>query len=138
MADVVTSQTVFDGDRMVVMKFTDVSDGTGEAAVTKVQVSTLNKNQAGMACDRVSIAKIHTSIGGMAVNVQWGASSNVTSFILAAGVHTFNFDRDVALQNNAGAGITGDIKFTTIGAAANSTYSIVLELVKHYATPKDY
>ena len=41
MADAVTSQTLADGPRNVVMKFTNVSDGTGEAAVTKVDVSAL-------------------------------------------------------------------------------------------------
>ncbi len=33
MADAVTSQTLFDGDKHVVMKFTNISDGTGESAV---------------------------------------------------------------------------------------------------------
>ena len=33
MADAVTSQTIFDGERKAIMKFTNVSDGTGETAV---------------------------------------------------------------------------------------------------------
>jgi hypothetical protein len=33
MADTVTSQTIQDGQRKAVMKFTNVSDGTGESAV---------------------------------------------------------------------------------------------------------
>ena len=41
MADAVTSQTLQDGDKSVVMKFTNISDGTGEAAVKKVDVSAL-------------------------------------------------------------------------------------------------
>ena len=32
MADAVTSQTLIDGGKQVVMKFTNVSDGTGESA----------------------------------------------------------------------------------------------------------
>ena len=35
MADVVTTQTIQDGQRKAVMKFTNVSDGTGESAVVK-------------------------------------------------------------------------------------------------------
>ena len=42
MADAVTSQTLFDGDKHVVMKFTNISDGSGESAVKKVDVSELN------------------------------------------------------------------------------------------------
>ena len=35
MADAVTSQTIQDGQRKAVLKFTNISDGTGESAVTK-------------------------------------------------------------------------------------------------------
>ena len=41
MADAVTSQTLIDGDLYAVMKFTNISDGSGESAVTKVDVSAL-------------------------------------------------------------------------------------------------
>ena len=34
MADAVTSQTIVDGDKHAVMKFTNVSDGTGERDCT--------------------------------------------------------------------------------------------------------
>ena len=39
MADAVTSQTLSDGDRTAVMKFTNISDGSGESSVKKVDVS---------------------------------------------------------------------------------------------------
>ena len=42
MADAVASQTILDGPKEVVMKFTNISDGTGESAVTKVDVSALS------------------------------------------------------------------------------------------------
>ena len=41
MADAVTTQTLADGDRIAIMKFTNISDGSGESAVTKVDVSSL-------------------------------------------------------------------------------------------------
>ena len=46
MADVVTSQTIQDGQKTAILKFTNVSDGSGEAAVKKVDVSALNANRA--------------------------------------------------------------------------------------------
>ena len=48
MADAVTSQTLIDGPTHAVMKFTNVSDGTGESAVTKVDVSALQNDQYGI------------------------------------------------------------------------------------------
>ena len=39
MADAVTSQTLVDGHQTAVLKFTNISDGSGESAVKKVDVS---------------------------------------------------------------------------------------------------
>ena len=44
MADAVATQTLIDGDKKVVQKFTNISDGSGEAAVVKVDVSGLATN----------------------------------------------------------------------------------------------
>jgi hypothetical protein len=38
------------------------------------------------------------------------------------------------LPNNAGTGKTGDVLFTTVGAAAGDRYTIVIEGIKTYAT----
>lgn len=46
MADAVTSQTIQDGERKAVLKFTNISDGTGETNVVKVDVSALTTNSA--------------------------------------------------------------------------------------------
>ena len=50
MADAVTSQTFIDGPKHAVIKFTNVSDGSGESAVTKVDVSALATSADGDAC----------------------------------------------------------------------------------------
>jgi len=41
MADAVTSTTLSDSDRSAVIQLTNTSDGTGESAVTKIDVSAL-------------------------------------------------------------------------------------------------
>ena len=59
MADAVTSQTIQDGDRVAVMKFTNISDGSGESAVTKIDVSALQaESGTGKACAGVAIQQI--------------------------------------------------------------------------------
>jgi len=133
MADAVNSQTLFDGLSQAVMKFNNVSDGTGEAAVLKVDVSALAANNVGKECTGVSIRKITAMISGMSVNVLWDATTDVSAVVLAPGMYTLNFDDTAILGNNAGTGKTGDIMFTTVGAAANDTYSIILEMIKTYA-----
>ena len=133
MADAVNSQTLFDGDSQAVMKFNNVSDGTGESAVLKVDVSALKANFEGKACTGVAIRKITAMLHGMSVNILWDADTDVSAVILAPGMYTLNFDDTAILGNNAGTGKTGDIMFTTVGAAANDTYSIILEMIKTYA-----
>lgn len=132
MVDVVTSQTIFDGERKAVMKFTNVSDGTGETAVLKVDVSALNPSAFGKVCDGVTLERIHASINGMSVSIIWDAATDVPAFIAAPGMYTFKFD-NLQLPNNGGTGVNGDVLFTTIGASAGDTYTIVLDMVKSYA-----
>ena len=69
MADTVTSQTIQDGERKAVLKFTNISDGSGESAVTKIDVSALAANSAGAACTEVAIAKIWWQCVGMGVEL---------------------------------------------------------------------
>jgi hypothetical protein len=132
MADAVNSQTLFDGYAEAVMKFNNVSDGTGEAAVLKVDVSALSADYRGQPCTGVTIKRIHASINGMSVNVLWDATTDVSAIVLAPGMYTLNLDDNAHLWNNAGEGKTGDVLFTTIGAGAGDTYSVILEMIKKY------
>ena len=131
MADAVTSQTIFDGERKAIMKFTNVSDGTGETAALKVDVSALTPDSFGQACKTVTLERIHVSINGMSVSILWDATTDVPAFIAAPGVYSFDFDK-FQVPNDAGTGKTGDILFTTISATAGDTYTIILEMVKKY------
>jgi len=134
MADAVTSQTIIDGERNCVMKFTNVSDGTGESAVAKVDVSALAANAAGVSCSEVRIMRISHAIVGMSVQVFLDASSNVLLVELAESSNGHMDFRDFGgLPNNAGSGKTGDVLFTTKGHSSGDTYSIVLEMVKVYS-----
>ena len=134
MADAVTSQTIIDGERNCVMKFTNVSDGTGESAVAKVDVSALAANAAGVSCSEVRVMRISHAIVGMSVQVFLNASSNVLLMELAESSNGHMDFRDFGgLPNNAGSGKTGDVLFTTKGHSSGDTYSIVLEMVKVYS-----
>lgn len=134
MADAVTTQVLFDGERKVIMKFTNISDATGEAGVVKVDVSALAPNSLGQACDKVTITKIHALTHGLEVDLLWDATADALILTVPSNtMYSMNFEEFGGLWNNAGAGITGDVLFTTRDAAAGDTYSIILEMVKSYA-----
>lgn len=134
MADAVATQILFDGERMAIMKFTNISDGTGETKVTKVDVSTLLPSSFDKACDGVTITNIHAMTHGMEVDMYWDATTDV--FILSVPqqqMYSMDLTKFGGLWNNAGAGKTGDIQFSTRDASAGDTYTIILEMVKSYA-----
>ena len=134
MADAVTSQTLQDGNQIAVFKFTNISDGSGESAVKKVDVSALATNVRGEACTRVTIEKMWWQCNGMKVRILFDASTD--DFCIELGENqSGNHDYTVfgGLTNNAGSGKTGDIKFTTVGHTSADTYTIILYMRKEYA-----
>ncbi len=133
MADAVTSQTIQDGERKAVLKFTNASDGSGESAVKKVDVSALATNSAGDTCTGVAINKIWWQCTGMSVKIEFDATSNVLAIGLSEDSNGYHDYSDFSgIPNNAGSGVTGDLDFTTVGAGSGDTYMIVLELIKGY------
>ena len=133
MADAVTSQTIQDGQRKAVLKFTNISDGTGESAVTKVDVSALSANSSGDACTEVAVAKIWWQCVGMGVELLNDATSDTLIIGLSPDSNGYHDYSDFSgIPNEAGSGKTGDMKFTTIGAGSGDTYTVILEVLKTY------
>jgi hypothetical protein len=133
MADAVTSQTLLDGERVAIMKFTNISDGTGENAVTKVNVSTLAKSGSGQACTGVAVTKITSVCHGMEVRMLWDATTDVPFFLSTVNTNYCNDFSDFGgITNNAGTGKNGNIVFSTSDMSSGDTYTVVLEMVKTY------
>ena len=133
MADAVTSQTLVDGHQTAVFKFTNISDGSGESAVKKVDVSALATNVRGEACSRATIEKIWWQCNGMKVKVLFDASTDDFCIELGenqSGYHDYRVFG--GLTNNAGTGKTGDVAFTTVGASSGDTYTVILSMRKEY------
>tara|TARA_R100001377_G_C3166835_1_gene101618 strand:- start:471 stop:905 length:435 start_codon:yes stop_codon:yes gene_type:complete len=140
MADAITTQTILDdGGKNLIVKLTNISDGTGEAAVAKVDVSSLATGQNSQACTGININRIWFSNVGMGFKLFWNASTNV--FVLEAGVDqtdtwdfTWSSKSLPGISNNAGSGKNGDLLLTTVGHTSGDTYSIIIWANKTYAT----
>ena len=133
MADTITSQTIQDGGKTAVLKFTNESDGTGEASVKKVDVSALAADANGNACTSVSISRIYWATRGMGVDIEFDATTNVLAIPLPADSTGDEYsDLLTGIPNNAGSGVTGDIDFTTVGHSSGDAYSIILVLNKNF------
>jgi len=134
MADAVTKTTVEDGPKRAVIYCTNTSDGSGESAVVKVDVSALSSLQDGTACTGVRIGKIVFSNVGMGVKLLWDASTDVIAVELPADYSdTLDYSDMSGLPNVAASGgNTGDIQLTTVGHSSGDTYSVVLHCLKQY------
>ena len=138
MADVVTSQTIADTVGVkTVMKFTNISDGSGETLVTKMDASALNFMSED---DTKKIAKIYwavnTTNGKSGVELLWAgsgtSSANATiAFLSGRGFHDY-FTAGNSIPNNAtltdNTSPAGDILLSTKGFVAGDNYTIIIEI----------
>ena len=138
MADAVTSQTLADGDKTAVIKFTNISDGNGESSVEKINISDLAVSNEGLTPSRATIEQIWYDIGGMRVALEWNATTNVVAAVLggsaAVGVSSgyLDFRSFGGLKNTEASGANGDIDLTTHGHTSHDHYTIVLQIRKSY------
>ena len=138
MADAVTSQTLADGDRIAVMTFTNLSDGTGESSVQKVDISALAASNAGLTPSRATIEQIWYDIGGMRVALEWNATTNVVAAVLGGSAAAGNVSGHMdfrsfgGIKNTEASGADGDIDLTTSGHTNLDHYTVVLQLRKSY------
>ena len=127
MADAVTTQVLWNqaqSDKYIA-RFMNVSDGTGETNVAKIDISGLAKPD-GTAPTKVSIERVQFAISPtMLVKISTDHTSDDTIAVLTG---TDDISFDVPIIDPASAGGTGDVLFSTVGAGANDTYDITLYL----------
>ena len=122
-----------DSDRVAIIQLTSTSDGTGEAAVKKIDVSALSDSSTGQACTGVRLARIVYSTFGMSVKLLWDATTDTICWDLNADYTTDEDFTDFGgIRNTAGSGKTGDIMLTTTGHTNGDSYVIVLTLYKDF------
>lgn len=122
MADAVTSATLVSNCTRVVKVFTNVSDGTGESAVQKVDISGLTGTPTA-----VKINRVIYDCSGMQVRVLFDHTTDDTALVLS-GNGELDFTPYGGLKDPASDGGTGDILFTTIGHTSGDSYTIILDI----------
>ena len=133
MADAVATQTIHEGPRNVIMRFTNISDGTGEAAVVKVAMASLTAQSGFPKPAHVRVKRIIFATQGMGVRLLWNASTPVMFYECPANYNDdLNLDIARSFLNTKAAGWDGGICFTTVGHAAAKSYNVELHMIKKY------
>lgn len=128
MADTVTSKILYDGAQYYILQITCLSDGTGESAVTKVDISTLKASD-GTTCTRTTIVGLVWDIGGFSsIRLYWDRTAAVT-IARMSGAMGLDYGSWGGIGDST-TGATGNILLTSTGAVANATYTIEIILRK--------
>lgn len=131
MADAVTVTKLMQGQDKMQLVLTNISDGTGESNVVKLDISTI-LDQVGLPCVRAGILDVQHSIQGFSsVRFSWDHTVDDQSLVLAPGNGYQCFDVSPWLDPQS-AGGTGDLLLTTAGAAAGATYNITLTIALRF------
>lgn len=153
MADVTTSNVIMNGFRNYVFSFSDVSDGTGLAAFTVYDATSGFAGTTGVSAGvsnmgRTFFPGVHTTIlkcdydvQDVKVELQWlGTISNINALVFGNAPEDFDWTMiggltcPAATPAGIAAGLTGSLGVTTINAAPQSTFSMVLWLRKNVST----
>ena len=128
MADTVTTQTIADTSGVkFVAKLTNLSDGSGETLVKKIDASELTfmSEDGNRTIARVYYS-INTSDRKSGVEILWDGATNATALFLSGqGFMDFRTDGN-SIPNNATTP-TGDVLLSTKNFASGDNYTIIIE-----------
>ena len=128
MAATVTTQTIADTSGVkFVAKLTNLSDGSGETLVKKIDASELTfmSEDGNRSIARVYYS-INTSDRKSGVEILWDGATNATALFLSGqGFMDFRTDGN-SIPNNATTP-TGDVLLSTKNFASGDNYTIIVE-----------
>ena len=128
MADTVTTQTIADTSGVkFTVKMTNLSDGTGETLVKKVDASELTfMSEDGNRKISKIWYTVNTANNKSAVELLWDGTTNATALLLSGNGHIDLRPSGNEIPNNAGTP-TGDVLLSTKNFADGDNYTIIVE-----------
>ena len=131
MANSTTVQIIQEGPRNAIVKIAGILDTSNLSSTIAVSIPTLTQGGSQLPPNQVRIDHIDYSITDqLEIQLQWDATTPVAIMPLA-GRGRMSFSNFGGLQNNAGAGKTGNILILTTGwTSGTQTFSVILEMVK--------
>lgn len=132
MADAVDTLTLVKGSKRIVVRLTNISDGTGESAVVKIDKSGLTGPD-GTEPSKLVIERVEYDIQGFtSIRLYWDHTTDDEICVLGPGVGYLDWREVGGLVDPGSAGETGDVILTTNGHSSGDTYTITI-----YARLKD-
>lgn len=116
MAATATQQIIANGPRNLVLKYT-IAGTTGDAAaVALVDVSALDAN---IGVNGLTLMSAAWGLTGFSCQLLWDATTDIPIIQMPSdSADEQDYSKFGGIKNNAGAGATGDVMFTTTGYTA--------------------
>lgn len=125
MADTVDSIVLFAGTKRRAVRLLNISDGTGESGVVKIDKSALTGPD-GTEPTKLVIEEVVWNVNGFtSVRLYWDHTTDDEAIVLS-GAGSRDYTSVGGLQDPGSAGDTGDIILTTAGAVSGATYDITI------------
>ena len=130
MADAVTNKTLWDTEHRIKVHLTNISDGTGESAVVKIDKSAIGVASDGAEAASLDLEEVRWAIQGFtSVRLLWDHTTDDVAMVLSGnGYEDFtvstNGSPGSARDDPRSAGGTGDVLLTTARAVSGATYDI--------------
>lgn len=136
MADSVNSYILANGFRNYSAQFTNLSDGTGETAVAKLDPTSAGDMGITMAgalyypTVYLKIKRIEWTVQGMTLRILWDATTDVDLLDCSDAMGVADWSKFGGMKAPAVAGVTGKVLFTTANQLVGSSYSVTVHAIK--------
>ncbi len=125
MADKVNTNVILNGQRRYTVQILNVSDGTGEAAVVKIDKSALT-GTLGAAPNDLALEEVQWNIQGFTrVDLFWDHTTDDEMLSLNGNGYKDFRDSGILVDPQTTGG-TGDVVLTTVGASSGDSYDILM------------
>jgi len=125
MVDAVSTNVLYSGRKRYSARFDNLSDGTGETKVLKIDKSGL-VGPAGVEPSKLVIEELTWSISGFTAIELYFDHDADDPVAKMAGSGYIDYRQVGGLVDPASTGGTGDLLLSTIGAAADATYDVTI------------
>jgi hypothetical protein len=127
MADTVDVKVVYSGKRRYTVHMTNISDGTGESGVTKVDISALTGFPFTPTATTIDLIEYNVQ-GFTSVRLFWDHTTDDEIAVLGTGAGVIDWGAYGGNVDPRSSGGTGDILLTTAGTTSGNTYDITMHL----------
>lgn len=125
MADTVDTLIINPAKRKYTFRLFNYSDGTGESAVVKLDISTL-RGLTGAECIYTVVEEIKWDVQGFSSVRLWWDHTTDDEIAVMSGTGIVSYADVGGLKDPRSAGGTGDILLSTTGTTAGSSYDITI------------